>query len=46
MMDFELKLEKPNVSHACILAATIGAAYFVGKLLVLQLSVTSLIFLR
>lgn len=30
MMDFELKLEKPNVSRAWISAATMGAAYFVG----------------
>jgi hypothetical protein len=32
MMDFELKLEKPNVSRAWISAATIGAAYFIGIL--------------
>ncbi len=31
MMDFELKLEKPNVSRAWISAATMGAAYFIGK---------------
>lgn len=31
MMDFELKLEKPNVSRAWISAATMGLAYFVGK---------------
>ena len=30
MMDFELKLEKPNVSRAWISAATMGAAYFIG----------------
>ena len=29
-MDFELKLEAPNVSRAWISAATMGAAYFVG----------------
>ena len=29
-MDFELKLEEPNVSRAWISAATMGAAYFVG----------------
>lgn len=32
MMDFELKLEKPNISRAWISAATMGAAYFIGKL--------------
>jgi vacuolar iron transporter family protein len=32
MMDFELKLEKPNVSRAWISAATMGAAYFIGLL--------------
>lgn len=32
MMDFELKLEKPNVSRAWISAATMGLAYFIGKL--------------
>jgi vacuolar iron transporter family protein len=31
MMDFELKLEKPNVSRAWILAAAMGASYFIGK---------------
>lgn len=31
MMDFELKLEKPNVRRAWISAATMGAAYFIGK---------------
>ena len=30
MMDFELKLEKPNVSRAWISAGTMGAAYFIG----------------
>lgn len=30
MMDFELKLEKPNVSRAWISAATMGASYFMG----------------
>jgi hypothetical protein len=30
MMDFELRLEKPNVSRAWISAATMGAAYFIG----------------
>jgi len=32
MMDFELKLEKPNVSRAWISAATMGLAYFIGRL--------------
>jgi vacuolar iron transporter family protein len=32
MMDFELKLAKPNVSRAWISAGTMGAAYFVGML--------------
>ena len=31
MMDFELKLEKPNVSRAWISAATMGISYFIGK---------------
>lgn len=31
MMDFELKLEKPNVSRAWISAATMGFSYFIGK---------------
>lgn len=31
MMDFELKLEKPNVSRAWISAAVMGLAYFIGK---------------
>ena len=30
MMDFELKLEKPNNSRAWISAGTMGAAYFIG----------------
>jgi hypothetical protein len=30
MMDFELKLEKPNVFRAWISAGTMGAAYFIG----------------
>jgi hypothetical protein len=30
MMDFELRLEKPNVSRAWISAGTMGAAYFIG----------------
>lgn len=30
MMDFELKLEKSNVSRAWISAGTMGAAYFIG----------------
>lgn len=30
MMDFELKLEKPNVSRAWISAATMGTSYFIG----------------
>lgn len=29
-MDFELKLEKPNVSRAWISAATMGVSYFIG----------------
>ncbi|KAJ5432612.1 Vacuolar iron transporter 1 [Penicillium daleae] len=33
MMDFELKLEKPNVSRAWISAATMGISYFIGGLL-------------
>ncbi|KAJ9129782.1 DUF125-domain-containing protein [Pleurostoma richardsiae] len=33
MMDFELKLEKPNVSRAWISAATMGLSYFLGGLL-------------
>jgi VIT1/CCC1 family predicted Fe2+/Mn2+ transporter len=33
MMDFELKLERPNVSRAWISAATMGAAYFMGGLI-------------
>lgn len=32
MMDFELKLEKPNVNRAWISAVTMGAAYFIGVL--------------
>ncbi|KAH8909414.1 vacuolar iron transporter [Coniochaeta sp. PMI_546] len=32
MMDFELKLEKPNVSRAWISAATMGMSYFLGGL--------------
>lgn len=31
MMNFELKLEKPNVSRAWISAATMGLSYFIGK---------------
>lgn len=31
MMDFELKLDKPNVSRAWISAATMGMAYFIGQ---------------
>lgn len=30
MMDFELRLEKPNVSRAWISGATMGMSYFVG----------------
>jgi hypothetical protein len=30
MMDFELKLEKPKVSHAWISAGTMGTSYFIG----------------
>ena len=33
MMDFELKLSKPNVSRAWISAATMGIAYFIGGLI-------------
>ncbi|RDL40168.1 uncharacterized protein BP5553_00147 [Venustampulla echinocandica] len=33
MMDFELKLEKPNISRAWISAATMGLAYFIGGLI-------------
>lgn len=33
MMDFELKLERPNVSRAWISAGTMGAAYFLGGLI-------------
>lgn len=43
MMDFELKLEKPNVSQAWISAATMGISYFVGMsslLLVLSFSLS------
>lgn len=31
MMNFELRLEKPNVSRAWISAATMGLAYFIGQ---------------
>ena len=30
MMNFELKLEKPNVSRAWISAGTMGLSYFLG----------------
>jgi VIT1/CCC1 family predicted Fe2+/Mn2+ transporter len=30
MMDFELKLEKSNVSRAWISGATMGLSYFIG----------------
>jgi hypothetical protein len=30
-MNFELRLEKPNVSRAWISAGTMGLAYFIGK---------------
>ncbi|KAG4434433.1 hypothetical protein IFR05_010073 [Cadophora sp. M221] len=33
MMDFELKLEKPNISRAWISGATMGLSYFVGGLI-------------
>ncbi|KAL1980960.1 hypothetical protein VTN96DRAFT_3300 [Rasamsonia emersonii] len=33
MMDFELRLEKPNVSRAWISGITMGVAYFIGGLL-------------
>jgi hypothetical protein len=39
MMDFELKLEKPKLSRAWISAATMGAAYFIGKLFSKSISV-------
>jgi VIT1/CCC1 family predicted Fe2+/Mn2+ transporter len=32
MMDFELRLEKPNVSRAWVSAATMGLSYFLGGL--------------
>jgi hypothetical protein len=35
-MDFELKLEKPNVSRAWISAATMGISYFIGMSIVLR----------
>lgn len=31
MMVFELNLKTPNVNRAWISAATMGAAYFIGK---------------
>lgn len=33
MMDFELKLQQPNVSRAWISAGTMGLAYFIGGLI-------------
>lgn len=36
MMDFELKLEKPNVSRAWISAATMGLSYFIGMFVVMK----------
>jgi VIT1/CCC1 family predicted Fe2+/Mn2+ transporter len=33
MMDFELKLDKPNVSRAWISTATMGLSYFLGGLM-------------
>ena len=30
MMDFELKIEEPNVSRAWISAGTMGISYFIG----------------
>ncbi|KAH7407144.1 Ccc1 family [Cadophora sp. MPI-SDFR-AT-0126] len=33
MMDFELRLEKPNISRAWISGATMGLSYFVGGLI-------------
>jgi len=30
MMNFELRLEKPNISRAWISAGTMGLAYFIG----------------
>jgi predicted membrane protein (TIGR00267 family) len=32
MMDFELRLDKPNVSRAWVSAATMGVSYFLGGL--------------
>lgn len=33
MMDFELRLSKPNISRAWISAATMGISYFLGGLI-------------
>lgn len=38
MMDFELKLEKPNVSRAWVSAATMGISYFIGMSLLETMS--------
>jgi hypothetical protein len=40
MMDFELKLEKPNVSQAWISAATMGLSYFIGAVYSLFLTIS------
>jgi hypothetical protein len=37
MMDFELKLEKPNAARAWISAATMGFSYFIGTLMIVFL---------
>jgi hypothetical protein len=37
MMDFELKLEKPNISQGWISAATMGISYFIGAIIPLYL---------
>jgi hypothetical protein len=31
MMNFEFRLEKPNISRAWISAGTMGLAYFIGQ---------------
>jgi hypothetical protein len=42
MMNFELKLDCPNVSRAWISAATMGLAYFIGESSVFSLLLTLL----
>lgn len=39
MMDFELKLEKPDVSRAWISAATMGLSYFIG-MFIMNMAIT------